>query len=743
MLERNKAYRVYDSSGEIELVIKGDDLLNIAQSGDNAPAVEECLNSRSVRKQLEKLSDDVINKAFDYVGFDMTDEEARQLTRDDKLEYIIWNIAWDIADGGQQPEEITDEQINNLGESVRAMKTAEKHAKWHNIRRNKMSNDSIAEQLLRESFEEPSAEDSNAQENNSEENNSGESVTPDNGLENASSEVSEAFKPEEGVRKENGKIICTCYGDDKEFDSIASAKNYFEQAYFSCDPKSSEASRYADVLCQLLDLESTPDSVAESLLNEISDKPVENTTTERAKNYVNAKLKGGDVENARKKMKNNMELVGKRNARKYENYEELSDEAKAIVDNYDPEAIKVEPYDSSLGWSVLVKDKNSNFQAWVDVSVDEKYQDVSTEWNQYIFYTDDSSDVLQQELQDNDMIFDYCTSEAIQKLQAEGLIDQDDQAHWFYTDKAKEEARERGINESVLTESNKAQKLIDSVKKKIANSEYRTVTMNGVKNLSRADLEEIIMYAEQIRDKGSYDGFMQPRGGVGEVLKKAGLIESLKPQITEEDLGDLLSMNGDRFTDIKDLDLPEPLGAGIPTTEDGEAITIEALYNVMLELKSAITDLATAVKQPKVELQPLENPMGKEPPVEEAPIEEEPIGEITEPEEKTDKKEPKKDDKEDKKGKKNDKKDDNISDEELDKEIEEDKLKEDLNTAKTAIDNAIEQKKSPEELDAIASYTTDGDGEKKQADEYKVQKMKEALKSTVNDSLLSRLKWGK
>lgn len=70
----------------------------------------------------------------------------------------------------------------------------------------------------------------------------------------------------------------------------------------------------------------------------------------------------------------------------------------------------------------------------------------------------------------------------------------------------------------------KAKTLLKDVQKKIATSEYKTVKLKGVGNLSRADLETIEMYCEQIIKSGNINGLMSPRGGVEEVLKKYGVM---------------------------------------------------------------------------------------------------------------------------------------------------------------------------------------------------------------------------
>lgn len=104
-----------------------------------------------------------------------------------------------------------------------------------------------------------------------------------------------------------------------------------------------------------------------------------------------------------------------------------------IVKNFEPE-VKEFNGNKDQGYNVLVGDKNSKFEVWVDVWIDEKYKDVSTEWNQFIFHDTDSKDIFQQKMQDNDDIADMVWGEAVNYLQEKGIIKQDDSANWYWGD---------------------------------------------------------------------------------------------------------------------------------------------------------------------------------------------------------------------------------------------------------------------------------------------------------------------
>lgn len=66
------------------------------------------------------------------------------------------------------------------------------------------------------------------------------------------------------------------------------------------------------------------------------------------------------------------------------------------------------------------------------------------------------------------------------------------------------------------------EKCIEAVTKKIQNSEYRAVRMKGVGNLTRSDLETVVMYARMFM-RGDYTTLMAPQGNVKELLEAFGV----------------------------------------------------------------------------------------------------------------------------------------------------------------------------------------------------------------------------
>jgi hypothetical protein len=77
--------------------------------------------------------------------------------------------------------------------------------------------------------------------------------------------------------------------------------------------------------------------------------------------------------------------------------------------------------------AVLLKD--GDIEAWVDVWVEDG--DVRTEWNRYIFYLLNSKDVAQRDWQDNCDNYMEATSLAVQELEIQGLIYQDEDGKWY------------------------------------------------------------------------------------------------------------------------------------------------------------------------------------------------------------------------------------------------------------------------------------------------------------------------
>ena len=76
-----------------------------------------------------------------------------------------------------------------------------------------------------------------------------------------------------------------------------------------------------------------------------------------------------------------------------------------------------------------------------------------------------------------------------------------------------------------MTNTKNAYKCIKDVDKKISNWDERSnFTLNGVRNLSRADMDVIRLYAETYLTYGSYHGLMKPLGSIKNVLDSYQLV---------------------------------------------------------------------------------------------------------------------------------------------------------------------------------------------------------------------------
>lgn len=75
---------------------------------------------------------------------------------------------------------------------------------------------------------------------------------------------------------------------------------------------------------------------------------------------------------------------------------------------------------------------------------------------------------------------------------------------------------------SIETKIKSAEQLISDVENKIRNWDERSMfKIKGVGNLSRADLDSILLYSETfIRNYGNFSGLMSPMGSVAEVFQK-------------------------------------------------------------------------------------------------------------------------------------------------------------------------------------------------------------------------------
>ena len=129
---------------------------------------------------------------------------------------------------------------------------------------------------------------------------------------------------------------------------------------------------------------------------------------------------------------------------------EVTDYVTKVITNLNPKAVKFNG-NKDEGFSVLVKDTNSNFSAWVDVYIPNDSKDVSVDWNKYIFHTTNSNDIKQKTIQEDNEVFDVVTSEAVNFLSEKGLLVQDEKGEWSYSEKVNDE--EEIVDETAIAGS--------------------------------------------------------------------------------------------------------------------------------------------------------------------------------------------------------------------------------------------------------------------------------------------------
>jgi hypothetical protein len=81
--------------------------------------------------------------------------------------------------------------------------------------------------------------------------------------------------------------------------------------------------------------------------------------------------------------------------------------------------------------SVLIQ--KGKIKAWVDVMIEK--EDVISDWNKYIFYMYRKSDVILRNWQDQIENFEDATTLAIETLEKQGIIYQDENGKWYQTQK--------------------------------------------------------------------------------------------------------------------------------------------------------------------------------------------------------------------------------------------------------------------------------------------------------------------
>lgn len=106
--DMNEAFGIADN---IELEIPDELVNSIAQSGDNEEAVNAALENADIKEQLARYTDKELLSAIDSYAIDLTAEERKN--RKVLEQYVVWLIAWNIADDDyEQNDELAESLLN-------------------------------------------------------------------------------------------------------------------------------------------------------------------------------------------------------------------------------------------------------------------------------------------------------------------------------------------------------------------------------------------------------------------------------------------------------------------------------------------------------------------------------------------------------------------------------------------------------------------------------------------------------
>lgn len=116
--------------------------------------------------------------------------------------------------------------------------------------------------------------------------------------------------------------------------------------------------------------------------------------------------------------------------------EAIQERVNEFVNEFEPVPVKFEGSAEEDGFTVTLKDKNKDFYICFDVWI--RNDDVTGDWNQYIFNTY-GEDKFRSALQDNTEMFEKCINESVYYLESNGKIYQDDNSNWHYSESKKDE----------------------------------------------------------------------------------------------------------------------------------------------------------------------------------------------------------------------------------------------------------------------------------------------------------------
>lgn len=111
--------------------------------------------------------------------------------------------------------------------------------------------------------------------------------------------------------------------------------------------------------------------------------------------------------------------------------ETVEETAAYLIENFEG---KVTNYENDFkdGMAAYVYDAALDYGCWMDIIVDTDCNDLYSEWNKYIFHTDDFEDCVDQKFQESDSMFEYCDSVATSFFINKGIIIDDPKKGYYW-----------------------------------------------------------------------------------------------------------------------------------------------------------------------------------------------------------------------------------------------------------------------------------------------------------------------
>ncbi len=104
-------YIAQTGSGEIEILLTGEQVKSIATMGENDIAVEAVANTLEIQQWMKKYPDEVIRQALlEYGNWDDVELGDRKFN----IQRLVWVLAWDLFDSDNPNEFLAADEYQRL-----------------------------------------------------------------------------------------------------------------------------------------------------------------------------------------------------------------------------------------------------------------------------------------------------------------------------------------------------------------------------------------------------------------------------------------------------------------------------------------------------------------------------------------------------------------------------------------------------------------------------------------------------